>query len=62
MSCKIGKVSPGEQRTGICIETEALCEELADDPFLVNLGKGFEAGAWEVSMTGIFNKDIFIDD
>lgn len=45
-----------------CVEKKATCEKVAKGVLEGNLGAGFEAISMESSMTGIFNKMIFIDD
>jgi hypothetical protein len=52
----------GKQITGTCVETKLLCEELANDPFLADLGAGFETAGLDLRVEGSFNKDVFIDD
>jgi hypothetical protein len=54
--------SKGKQTTGTCLEKKATCEKLAKEPFLVNLGAGFEGAALLFEGVGSFNKMIFGDD
>jgi hypothetical protein len=56
------KVKEGDQTTGTCEQTKALCEELNRDPLLAQFGAGFEDAGIEIRLEGSFNKDIFIDD
>jgi hypothetical protein len=54
------KAKGGDQElNGKCV---VLCEWLETDPFLVNMGGGFEDAAKEFTISGQPNKDIFIDD
>lgn len=57
ISCKLTKGNDPE--TGKC---EVGCEELTKEPLLVNFGKGFEDSWIEVSLSGKFTKDVFLDD
>jgi hypothetical protein len=59
LSCRQEK---GKQITGNCVETKATCEKLEKEPFLVNLGAGFESAALEFEGVGSFTKMIFGDD
>lgn len=52
----------GKQTTGTCLETKATCEKLEKEPFLANLGGGFQSAGEEVEVSGTFNKMITIDD
>lgn len=49
----------GDQEVGTCV---SLCEWLKTDPFLINLGSGFEDAAKEFTVSGKPTKDIFVDD
>jgi hypothetical protein len=52
----------GKQLTGKCLERKATCEKLTKEPFLVNLGGGFEGAALLFEGTGSFNRMTFGDD
>jgi hypothetical protein len=53
------KMKNGDQEIGTCVSE---CESLKTDPFLMNLGNGFEDSAKLFTMRGKANKDLFIDD
>lgn len=57
VTCK--KTTKGDPEVGMCVVE---CEWLETEPFLINIGAGFEDAAKLFTLRGKANKDIFIDD
>ncbi len=51
-----------ESYPGACVERTATCEQLSKEPFEANVGGSFEATSVVMSLSGSFNKMIFLDD
>jgi len=52
----------GKPVTGTCLEPVAGCERVTKEPLTANLGGGVETAGEQFSISGTFNKMVFLDD